>query len=1207
MNTLGEWQAFVPVVQFVIATTAVIAAAWTISWFLPRSRPIAREGLWQAALVGVMVCPLVPLVAKYAPVAIPALPLLPQAQVSQLHKSSDATQATGSSVSASSSTTAATPAHLSDATTSVDQFAGSPVVAGPDVREPVGRDPPVDKPAVSAPVRTAAARPRAAFLSPDVALRGFSLVWIAGVLFFLSRGIYGRQICRRLLTKSVPFDEGRYTAELSQLRGTLGTTSLPRIVVSAEVGGPLVIGVWRPCIVLPAQNLAWMTSRQLVQILLHESAHIVRRDPLMKLVQNLTCGLYWPHPLVHWLNVKLSQAREEVCDNFVLAHCEPADYAETLLQITERSPRRSLAAGGLAMLPERGSLETRIAGLLDPARDRSICWPRSRRWSMQLTLLLVPMLLGLIRVTTRDAHSAEPARAATAIVEEPAAAAKESSAPAGKGTGRITGQVVRAKEATAVAGAEVILLLPLPKWDEVHVWPLPVRRTTSDSQGNYAFDGLVPGRYHVWANFEKLTSRQETLRGNKVLIPETDDAPQSVTLRLVPGMAVTAHVKEKETGQPIKNAIVHFGLGNLQLGNFATDGNGRITVQPLGAGPWQIEAWVDGFARQRQELNLEAGSDAEVEFALAPGGDIEGTVRDPSGNPLAGAELGLALEGEFSVRQWAFSDAEGHFRLENLPLNFGLLVSLWKADYLPTNSRTRATEPKQSQDFTLQPRPAGGSVAGQVVDEEGRPIAGAVLRNSGRMSNRRDGDYGIVSAETREATTDADGQFRLDNLYHPPGIGGEAPVVLIRAKKFAPQRLPVKPGPSDNPTEMKITLKAGRRIRGRVADDEGRPVPGVFVSVSEGRLVRSLVIGNTDVNGEFEFDTLPNDAQFTFEKSGYVPLENRKFPVDTDEVPTVTMTPTGVIVGRVIDSATGKPIRKFHVRIQSNRQNSGGQRMPGYFRSGREFQSEAGKFILGELVGGASWVVMVDSAGYARQTTEPVTVARVAAAEAVEIKLDPVDPASLVTYSGRLLDSNKLPVPGAQLRLIAARDRQTAPGRYAFPYPWNLIRLGQLEVLEQANLLRYIKAVTDKDGGFTFADIPRQAEVELVWWGDGVMSGRADHLDQRLADAQGKPIEIVLPRAARVSVRINRQAFPNVRFVSVRAADGSNDFGHQPAELKPDRDMIEIGGLAPGKYVVALTGSREPVSEGRRSIRPIASQNITLEEGQTGQVEFDQK
>ena len=85
MNAFGEWKVAFSVIQILVAMTAVIGTAMVISRFLLRQRPIARERMWMAALVGVLASPLVVVVNRYAPDAVPALALLSPELLSSDH------------------------------------------------------------------------------------------------------------------------------------------------------------------------------------------------------------------------------------------------------------------------------------------------------------------------------------------------------------------------------------------------------------------------------------------------------------------------------------------------------------------------------------------------------------------------------------------------------------------------------------------------------------------------------------------------------------------------------------------------------------------------------------------------------------------------------------------------------------------------------------------------------------------------------------------------------------------------------------------------------------------------------------------------------------------------------------------------------------------------------------------------------------------
>ena len=80
-------------------------------------------------------------------------------------------------------------------------------------------------------------------------------------------------------------------------------------------------------------------------IVLHEVAHVIRRDQAILLLQRVVAAVYWLNPLVHLLNRQLARAREQICDNYVLSIVEPVEYGETLLYVGQLLPQRPVLAG----------------------------------------------------------------------------------------------------------------------------------------------------------------------------------------------------------------------------------------------------------------------------------------------------------------------------------------------------------------------------------------------------------------------------------------------------------------------------------------------------------------------------------------------------------------------------------------------------------------------------------------------------------------------------------------------------------------------------------------------------------------------------------------------------------------------------------------------------------------------------------------------
>ncbi|MFH1300665.1 MAG: M56 family metallopeptidase, partial [Planctomycetota bacterium] len=90
------------------------------------------------------------------------------------------------------------------------------------------------------------------------------------------------------------------------------------------------------------------------------------------LIQNLVSAFFWFHPLVKMLNRQLAQAREEVCDNYVLVVTDANSYSRTLLTLASLIQSERLLPGTIGLFTSRWKLEHRIAGLLDQQRSRSI-------------------------------------------------------------------------------------------------------------------------------------------------------------------------------------------------------------------------------------------------------------------------------------------------------------------------------------------------------------------------------------------------------------------------------------------------------------------------------------------------------------------------------------------------------------------------------------------------------------------------------------------------------------------------------------------------------------------------------------------------------------------------------------------------------------------------------------------------------------------
>ena len=118
-------------------------------------------------------------------------------------------------------------------------------------------------------------------------------------------------------------------------------------------------------------NAAEADEEQLQAVLLHEMAHIARRDHWVGVGQRIAAVLFWWNPLVHWACDEISDLREEICDNYVvLVQGEGQRLARILVDLAARVAMGPLLPSTIGVLePRLAGLTGRVTRLLDKERN----------------------------------------------------------------------------------------------------------------------------------------------------------------------------------------------------------------------------------------------------------------------------------------------------------------------------------------------------------------------------------------------------------------------------------------------------------------------------------------------------------------------------------------------------------------------------------------------------------------------------------------------------------------------------------------------------------------------------------------------------------------------------------------------------------------------------------------------------------------------
>ena len=115
------------------------------------------------------------------------------------------------------------------------------------------------------------------------------------------------------------------------------------MAVCDRLVAPVLIGVLSPMILLPPAALSGWSIEQVEMALLHEFAHIRRRDNLVTFVQRLAESLLFFHPVTWWLSAWISLERELCCDRLVVERTgRPQAYARMLAALAGAGPGANL-------------------------------------------------------------------------------------------------------------------------------------------------------------------------------------------------------------------------------------------------------------------------------------------------------------------------------------------------------------------------------------------------------------------------------------------------------------------------------------------------------------------------------------------------------------------------------------------------------------------------------------------------------------------------------------------------------------------------------------------------------------------------------------------------------------------------------------------------------------------------------------------------
>ncbi|UCG48562.1 MAG: M48 family metalloprotease, partial [Phycisphaerales bacterium] len=195
-----------------------------------------------------------------------------------------------------------------------------------------------------------------------VAFLTWLAVFIVMMLLLLQRAVFVRRLVAHAAAGGGKMaDLLKDCCERMAVRRSVG------LKVSAGATSPAVCGLLRPVILVPKKLTPGLTSGELRVVLLHELAHIKRRDLWVNFAQTLLQMFYFYNPLLWLANTMIRRAREQAVDEMVLvAMGEKArQYPETLVNVAKLAFKRpALSLRLIGVVESKSALTGRIKHIL---------------------------------------------------------------------------------------------------------------------------------------------------------------------------------------------------------------------------------------------------------------------------------------------------------------------------------------------------------------------------------------------------------------------------------------------------------------------------------------------------------------------------------------------------------------------------------------------------------------------------------------------------------------------------------------------------------------------------------------------------------------------------------------------------------------------------------------------------------------------------
>ncbi len=189
----------------------------------------------------------------------------------------------------------------------------------------------------------------------------FALAWCVGSAFVGGRFLCGCIWLRLVIVRNSFAVPAPIERLFHEARTAVAASRRICIRASDSIRSPMVTGVIRPIVLLPASMLSGVPSNVLHAVFIHELLHVRRLDHIAVFLQAIGESILFYHPAVRWLSAEARRNREYRCDDESVRHLgNRFEYARALVAVEETPGYPSVPA----LLMNGGELMKRVERLM---------------------------------------------------------------------------------------------------------------------------------------------------------------------------------------------------------------------------------------------------------------------------------------------------------------------------------------------------------------------------------------------------------------------------------------------------------------------------------------------------------------------------------------------------------------------------------------------------------------------------------------------------------------------------------------------------------------------------------------------------------------------------------------------------------------------------------------------------------------------------